>query len=119
MNISHVCEEYISAKSRKCRQNTLDGYISALRCHVLPKWGGRAIWLSNQTTPKQLGLPGEWKSFRWCLATSVGSVIEPKDKIIDRNGVPIQLGGYNNSDNQKWHAFAEGVGTVRLWIGVA
>ena len=37
MNISHVCEEYISAKSRKCRQNTLDGYISALRCHVLPK----------------------------------------------------------------------------------
>ena len=43
MNISHVCEEYISAKSRKCRQNTLDGYISALRCHVLPKWGGRDL----------------------------------------------------------------------------
>ena len=43
MNISHVCEEYISAKSRKCRQNTLDGYISAIRCHVLPKWGGRDL----------------------------------------------------------------------------
>ena len=43
MNVSHVCEEYISAKSRKCRQNTLDGYISALRCHVLPKCGGRDL----------------------------------------------------------------------------
>ena len=43
MNVSHVCGEYISAKSRKCRQNTLDGYISALRCHVLPKWGGREL----------------------------------------------------------------------------
>ena len=43
MNVSHVCEEYISAKSRKCRQNTLDGYISAIRCHVLPKWGGRDL----------------------------------------------------------------------------
>ena len=38
-----TCDLYITAKTAKCRQNTLDGYISAIRCHVLPKWGEREL----------------------------------------------------------------------------
>lgn len=43
MDVFFICEQYLAAKSKKCRQNTLDGYISAIRCHVLPKWGGREL----------------------------------------------------------------------------
>ena len=43
MNVAMTCDLYITAKTAKCRQNTLDGYISAIRCHVLPKWGEREL----------------------------------------------------------------------------
>lgn len=43
MNVAATCDLYITAKTAKCRQNTLDGYISAIRCHVLPKWGEREL----------------------------------------------------------------------------
>lgn len=43
MDFFYLCERYLAAKSKKCRQNTLDGYVSAIRRHVLPKWGGRDI----------------------------------------------------------------------------
>ena len=43
MDVFFICEQYLAAKSKKCRQNTLDGYISAIRCHVLPKWGEREL----------------------------------------------------------------------------
>ncbi|VWL91723.1 Uncharacterised protein [Collinsella intestinalis] len=33
MNVAATCDLYITAKTAKCRQNTLDGYISAIR-HV-------------------------------------------------------------------------------------
>lgn len=37
---------YIEAKSegrKKVRNNTLEGYLSAIRCHLMPKWSGREI----------------------------------------------------------------------------
>lgn len=58
---SACCAAYMEAKSRKCRQNTLDGYVSGLRCHVLPKWGDREVesirrkevqaWVETIATP--------------------------------------------------------------------
>lgn len=38
--------EYIDAKQfgrKPVRANTLEGYVSAIRCHLLPKWSGREI----------------------------------------------------------------------------
>lgn len=43
MNVYEVCESYMEAKSKKLRQNTLDGYVSALRCHVMPMWSEREL----------------------------------------------------------------------------
>ena len=37
---------YVEAKSegrKKVRPNTLEGYLSAIRCHLIPKWAGREI----------------------------------------------------------------------------
>ena len=38
-----VAAEYMAAKAKKVRANTLEGYESAIRCHLLPKWEGREI----------------------------------------------------------------------------
>ena len=38
-----VAAEYMQAKARKVRPNTLEGYESAIRCHLLPKWEGCEI----------------------------------------------------------------------------
>lgn len=33
--------EYVDAKERKLRRNTMEGYLSAIKCHLLPRWQGR------------------------------------------------------------------------------
>lgn len=43
MLFEDACEMYMADKSARLRQTTLDGYASALRAHVLPKWGERDI----------------------------------------------------------------------------
>lgn len=39
MLFSNAAAEYMSEKRRTRRANTVEGYKSALRCHVLPRWG--------------------------------------------------------------------------------
>lgn len=39
MLLSDAAAEYMSEKRRTRRANTIEGYESALRCHVLPRWG--------------------------------------------------------------------------------
>lgn len=39
MNLSEAAELYMSEKRQTRRANTVEGYESALRCHVLPRWG--------------------------------------------------------------------------------
>lgn len=43
MLMSDACSAYMEAKSKRLRQTTLDGYVSGLRCHVLPMWGAREL----------------------------------------------------------------------------
>ena len=43
MLLSDACYAYMEAKSKRLRQTTLDSYVSGLRCHVLPEWGGREL----------------------------------------------------------------------------
>ena len=40
MNIEEIAVAYISDKRRTRRESTVEGYESALRLHVLPRWGG-------------------------------------------------------------------------------
>lgn len=77
---------------------------------------GRAVWLAGSVTPKSLGLPGIWKSYRWSLTTKVGSVLDVKAGKVDVNGAELQIYTYNNSEAQKWHVYTEGPGRVTLWI---
>ena len=80
---------------------------------------GRAVWLAGSVTPKTLGLPGTWKSYRWSLTTKVGSVLDVKDGRYDVAGAEVQIYSYNNSEAQRWHIYAEGPGIVTLWVRTA
>lgn len=80
---------------------------------------GRAVWLAGSVTPKSLGLPGIWKSYRWSLTTKVGSVLDVKGGSVDVAGAEVQIYSYNNTDAQRWHIYAEGPGIVTLWVRTA
>ena len=43
VNIAEIAAEYIADKLRTRRESTVEGYESALRVHVLPRWGSMAI----------------------------------------------------------------------------
>ena len=43
MLFSDAVAEYWEHKSAKLRGNTLEGYASALRCHVMPRWAGAEL----------------------------------------------------------------------------
>ena len=43
MLLKEAAAEYMQEKRRTRRANTIEGYESALRCHVLPRWGEREI----------------------------------------------------------------------------
>lgn len=43
MLFSEAAELYMSDKSKRLRGTTLEGYESALRCHLLPMWGARHV----------------------------------------------------------------------------
>lgn len=43
MLFSEAATMYMSDKSKRLRGTTLEGYESALRCHLLPMWGAREI----------------------------------------------------------------------------
>lgn len=76
-----ICERYLEAKGRKCRMNTLDGYVSGLRCHVLPRWGTRELesikrrevqeWVDSIPTPgaAQKALKCLRQVVRWAIRT--------------------------------------------------
>jgi integrase len=61
MNIAEAAEEYMADKERRLSPETIEGYRSALRCHVLPRWGevdvaevtceGVQSWVDSVPTP--------------------------------------------------------------------
>ena len=99
---------------------TLGDSVSQVKNSASREWPiGRAVWLAGSVTPKTLGLPGTWKSYRWSLTTKVGSVLDIKDGRYDVAGAEVQIYSYNNSEAQRWHIYAEGPGVVTLWIRTA
>ena len=94
--------------------------VSQVKNSASREWPiGRAVWLAGSVTPKTLGLPGTWKSYRWSLTTKVGSVLDVKDGRYDVAGTEVRIYSYNNSEAQRWHIYAEGPGVVTLWIRTA
>lgn len=43
MMFSDAAAEYMADKGKRLRATTLEGYRSAIRCHLMPMWGGREI----------------------------------------------------------------------------
>lgn len=43
MLFGEACEMYLEEKAGRVRANTLEGYESGIRCHVLPAWGHREV----------------------------------------------------------------------------
>lgn len=43
MLFSTAVTEYMADKGKRLRATTLEGYRSAIRCHLMPMWGGREI----------------------------------------------------------------------------
>lgn len=38
-----AAEMYMTDRAKRLRATTLEGYRSAIRCHLMPMWGGREI----------------------------------------------------------------------------
>lgn len=80
MLVENACLTYLEAKSKRVRANTLEGYESAIRVHILPAFGGREVEsLAHdevQAWVDGFELPGAaakaYKTLRqvvrWCLA---------------------------------------------------
>lgn len=61
MLFSAAVTEYMADKGKRLRATTLEGYRSAIRCHLMPMWGGREIesisfeevqdWVDSFTLP--------------------------------------------------------------------
>lgn len=43
MLFSDAAAEYMTDKQKRLRATTLEGYSSAIRCHLMPQWGEREI----------------------------------------------------------------------------
>lgn len=43
MLFSTAAAEYMADKDKRLRATTLEGYRSAIRCHLMPQWGKRDI----------------------------------------------------------------------------
>lgn len=43
MLFSTAAAEYMDDKKKRLRATTLEGYSSAIRCHLMPMWGKREI----------------------------------------------------------------------------
>lgn len=43
MLFSEAATEYMADKRKRLRATTVEGYESATRCHLLPRWGEREI----------------------------------------------------------------------------
>ena len=43
MLFSDATAEYMADKGKRLRATTLEGYRSAIRCHLMPMWGEREI----------------------------------------------------------------------------
>ena len=43
MLFESACDMYITDRRKRLRMNTIEGYESAIRCHLLPRWSGREI----------------------------------------------------------------------------
>lgn len=43
MLFSAAVTEYMADKDKRLRATTLEGYRSAIRCHLMPQWGDREI----------------------------------------------------------------------------
>lgn len=72
MRFDEAAKAYMADKSKRLRATTLEGYESALRCHVLPMFGGREIesitFEELQAWVDSFALPGAaekaYKTFR-------------------------------------------------------
>lgn len=90
MNIEEIINNhYMPTKRKRLRENTLEGYESAFKCHVIPRWGSYEIsaierddiqeWVDN--FPKA---GAAWKAFkslrqviRWAIYKFKMLVIDP------------------------------------------
>lgn len=43
MLFSTAATEYMDDKKKRLRATTIEGYASAIRCHLMPQWGKREI----------------------------------------------------------------------------
>lgn len=67
-------DHYLPAKRQRRRTNTVDGYESSIRLHVLPRWEGLSIpeispddvqaWVDELA--ERIGAGGAWKAYK-CL----------------------------------------------------
>lgn len=79
MLFESACDMYITDRRKRLRMNTIEGYESAIRCHLLPRWSGREIESISDTELQDWAdgfeLPGAaekaFKTFRQVIRWSM------------------------------------------------
>lgn len=79
MLFESACDMYITDRRKRLRMNTIEGYESAIRCHLLPRWSGREIESISDTELQDwvdgFELPGAaekaFKTFRQVIRRSM------------------------------------------------
>lgn len=79
MLFESACDMYITDRRKRLRMNTIEGYESAIRCHLLPRWSGREIESISDTELQDwidgFELPGAaekaFKTFRQVIRWSM------------------------------------------------
>lgn len=97
--------EYLEAKQPRLRETTMAGYVSAIECHLLPKWAGREI---ESVTHEELqrwvdsfDLPGAaekaYKTFRqiyrWTLRKHLARRLPPARRARHSSGLLLPVRG--------------------------
>lgn len=77
-------EHYLPEKTNRRRANTVEGYVSSVELHVLPRWGGLTVpeldrddiqtWV-DELAQADAGPGGAWKSYK-CLRQIVNWAID-------------------------------------------
>lgn len=79
MLFESACDMYITDRRKRLRMNTIEGYESAIRCHLLPRWSSREIESISDTELQDwvdgFELPGAaekaFKTFRQVIRWSM------------------------------------------------
>lgn len=120
MKLKEAAALYIAEKRERRRESTVEGYASALRCHVLPRWGECRIedidpadiqeWIDGFAKPG--AAPKAWKTLRQVVRWSIRRL---RLRVWDPTSVGVELPRIERSEPRTLEASEVSAYLRGLW----